>query len=192
MSRNRLFVAIPLDEKYTSQIENDLKYLDDYVWKKTTKENLHLTLLYIGDVEDNLIPYVEEIIENIVSRTRPISFMGGRSLIMQPDEPTMLWLKYDRNKYFENLVNDLEKYFKKIGSWEALKLRRTYKNNNQPIPHITLAKIRGGGMLDSLLPPIDISNKIESFTSRSIVLYRSNRDQITGNISYERLKEWVI
>lgn len=192
MDKQKIFIGIPLDEKTASLIEADLSYLDKEIWRATSKENLHITALYIGGVDANLIPYIEEIVENVAARTRPISFIGARAIVMRPDEPTMLWIKYDRSKYFESLVEDLEKYLRKIGTWESKKQKSYNKNSNLPIPHITIARVKGGGMADSLLPPIDISSKLESFTARSIALYRSNRDPITGNISYDLLKIWSV
>jgi 2'-5' RNA ligase len=188
----RLFIGIPIEDKYCDLIEDNLSELDSGEWNIVSPDNLHLTVLYIGAVDENLIPYIEEIIENICDRTKPISFMGARAIIMRPDEPTMLWIKYDRSKYFESLVADCEKYFKKIGTWEAKRQKAYNKNNNQPLPHITIGRINGGGMLDSLLPPIELSPRLDSFTARKIVLYRSNKDQITGNMNYARLKEWGV
>lgn len=188
MDKHRLFLGIPLDENYSSQIENKNSLLNLNIWRKIQKDNLHLTVLFIGDVDSEIIPYIEEISENIANRSRPFSFNGGRTKIMQPDKPTMLWIKFERNRWFELLVKDIEGCFKKIGTWEKVLARRQYGDSN-PIAHITLAKIKGGGMLDSLLPPFDTDAKTDSFTARKLALYESIRNN-NNETEYKILKEW--
>ncbi|MFW6030804.1 MAG: 2'-5' RNA ligase family protein, partial [Halanaerobiales bacterium] len=50
----RLFIAIPLSKKVKEQISNSMKYLQDKLTEKlkwVKKDNLHITLKYIGDID---------------------------------------------------------------------------------------------------------------------------------------------
>lgn len=181
----RLFIGIPLPDEYSKKILKLTEYLDDSVWRKTKEHNLHITALFVGEVDETLVPYIEEIVGNVVERIRPISFTGGREIIMQPDQPTMLWIKFDRSRYYENLVSELRGYFKKIGTWQKGQFK-----DKTPIAHITLARIKGGGMLDSLIPPLALSKDLESFTARKMVLYKVVRDKVSGESEYESLFEF--
>jgi 2'-5' RNA ligase len=167
--------------------------LEGELWRITPSENLHITVIFLGEVPEKVIPDLETIVGNIASRTRPFALTGGRTRIMQPDEPTMLWMRYERNPWFERLVSDAESCFKRIGTWERQrdrKQRKTKGGDRFAVPHMTLARIKGGGMLDSLLPPFDSTKYTETFMARKIALFSSRHDKKTGVTHYEKLAEW--
>ncbi len=192
----RLFIAIPLEDRVGLEIDELLFSLDVRSWSRTTKHDLHITALFLGDVFEQIIPDVKTIIGNIASRARPFALRGGRTLIMRPDEPTMLWIRYDRNQWFERLVADLESSFHRVGTWERKldrKQRKQGGGDRFPIPHITLARIRGGGMLDTLLPPLEATALMDNFVVRKIALYETVAGpKNEGAFHYEKLGEWTL
>ncbi|HXK38108.1 MAG TPA: 2'-5' RNA ligase family protein [Candidatus Paceibacterota bacterium] len=193
METKRLFIGLVIDQKLTDAIMQETISLEGGLWRITPASNLHITVIFLGDVLEGIIPDVKTIVENIASRTRPFALTGGRTRIMQPDEPTMLWMRYERNSWFERLVADAESCFKRIGTWERQldrKHRKTRGGDRYAIPHITLARVRGGGMLDSLLPPIESSRATELFMARKIALFSSQYDKKTEAAHYEKLGEW--
>lgn len=194
METKRLFLGIVIDEKMTHVLMSELIHLDQDLWKITPAENLHTTVIFLGDVSTRIIPDVETIVSNIASRTRPFALTGGRTRIMQPDEPTMLWMRYDRSTWFERLVTDAESCFKRIGTWERQLDRKHRKKGGDryPIAHVTLARIRGGGMLDSLLPPFESNKQTDAFMVRKIALFSSLFEKKTGVTHYEKLAEWEL
>lgn len=193
METKRLFIGLVIDQKTTDAIMLETTPLDAAYWRVAPPENLHITVLFLGDIGESIIPDVKTIVSNIASRTRPFALTGGRTRIMQPDEPTMLWLRYERNAWFERLVADAEACFKRIGTWEKKldrKHRKVSGGDRFPIPHITLARIEGGGMLDSLLPPFESDKYMETFMARKMALYYSYHDKKTGATHFEKLEEW--
>lgn len=195
METKRLFLGVVIDTKTSAAIIEKTAQLDPGYWNITPAENLHTTIIFLGDVYERIIPEVKTIAANIAARTRPFALMGGRTRIMQPDEPTMFWLRYERNQYFEKVVADAEACYHRIGTWEKQldrKQRKTKGGDRFPIPHITLARIKGGGMLDSLLPPFESDRLTESFMVRKIALFSSSHDKKTGRSHYEKLDEWEL
>ena len=194
METKRLFLGIVIDPKLARALAVELSSLDNEIWRVTQEENLHTTIIFLGDVSTRIIPDIETIAGNIASRTRPFALTGGRTRIMQPDEPTMLWMRYERNSWFERLVADAESCFRRIGTWEKQLDRKHRKKGGDrfPIPHITLARINGGGMLDSLLPPLEADKSTDAFMVRKIALFSSIFEKKAGTTHYEKLAEWEL
>lgn len=193
MDTKRLFVGLVIDQKMTDAIMGETQTLDGELWNITRPENLHITVIFLGDVFEKVIPDVKTIVANIASRTRPFALTEGRTRIMRPDEPTMLWMRYERNPRFEGLVADAETCFKRIGTWERQldrKHRKTKGGDRFPVPHMTLARIKGGGMLDSLLPPFESDKRMQTFMARKIALFSSEHEKRSGVTHYEKLAEW--
>jgi 2'-5' RNA ligase len=179
----------------TSTLTNEVGVLDPESWNITAPEDLHITVLFLGDVMETIIPDVQTIIGNIISRTHPFTLAGGRTLIMRPDEPTMLWMRYERNTSFERLVETMGESFKKIGTWERQldrKHRKIGSGERVPIPHITLARVKGGRMLESLLPPFEANTDEQTFVARKAALFSSVHEKKTGLTHYEKLAEWEL
>ncbi len=182
----RLFIAFKIPESYANKLLSESKKLDSSVWNVTDNNNLHITLLWLGDVPTFIIPDVIKILENITENINPISLNRAKAVIMMPQSPYMVWARYDKNKWFESLVLSIEKYFWKIGTWKNLRDRKQRKQSGEKItiPHITLARVKGREHSSSLICPIEIPDDMDSVKLSQIVLYESilnNRNEDTHN-----------
>ena len=104
-------------------------------WVK--KENLHLTLLFIGSVQDEEITQVCQIVKNIAQSQKPFSLRFERVCYGPPKTmpPRLIWLDLEKEP---GLLTLAEKLKQEIG--ESGILRKI--ENRAFSPHITLGRIK--------------------------------------------------
>ena len=157
--KRRLFIAINLPENIRNKL---IKYqekwvnLDSIRW--TRKNNLHLTLFFIGYVDDNEMYEICELIKQAVKKHEPFNITFQR-IVLGPinKTPKMFWLVGPENKEFSDLQNHLNEVILKI------------KSRLKSKPHITLARFKRG-LLDK-----DVNEDFRvQFSVNSIEIMQSN------------------
>ncbi len=132
----RLFIAIELPEMVREPLADSLK--DSVIIKKkkarlTSKENLHITLKFLGDVQQDKRGDLQAAIANSVGGIGPFELkIHSGGVFPAIKKPRILWAGFDISKELSVLVNNLENEFEKIGFSKDLKPFQ---------PHITLARI---------------------------------------------------
>ncbi len=132
----RLFIAIELPEMIRKPLSDSLK--DSVIIKKkkarlTSKENLHITLKFLGDVQQDKRGDLQAAIANSVGGIGPFELkIHSGGVFPAIKKPRILWAGFDLSKELSILVNNLENEFEKIGFSKDLKPFQ---------PHITLARI---------------------------------------------------
>ncbi|HOU19021.1 MAG TPA: RNA 2',3'-cyclic phosphodiesterase [Flexilinea sp.] len=132
----RLFIAIELPEMIRKPLSDSLK--DSVIIKKkkarlTSKENLHITLKFLGDVQQDKRGDLQTAIANSIGGIGPFELkIHSGGVFPTIKKPRILWAGFDISKELSVLVNNLENEFEKIG----------YSKDLKPFqPHITLARI---------------------------------------------------
>lgn len=104
-------------------------------WVET--ENLHLTLLFIGEVKDEVLPAILQAVEeaargqeNFVVKFQRVCYGPGRAF-----PPRLIWVEGERNKILADLVERLKKEVLKRGVLKQVEERPF-------VPHLTLARIK--------------------------------------------------
>jgi len=144
---SRLFYAIPscndIREKFRI-IKSQNRELAETRW--IPEENHHITVFFLGEVISENISTLVRLMDVFLETTQDFelkfdqfSLEGGR-----PGHPSMLWARFEKNSGFINLSN-------KIGA-EVSSLISVTPKFMEPVPHITLARIRSGP-----LPVININ-----------------------------------
>ncbi len=100
MQTIRSFIAIPIADEIRRRVErfvNQLQTIDEGAVKWVPMDNLHLTLKFLGDVDNRLVPDVCKALRNSVAESSPfeLSFQGGggfpdlyRARVLWVDIPT--------------------------------------------------------------------------------------------------------
>lgn len=102
-------------------------------------DNLHITLVFLGDVEDNKISEISRVIRGIAQNFQPfnISFDNIR-IGPNFNAPRMIWLSGFSNKFLSKLV------------WQIIeglvKIKIRLKNNRSFTLHVTLARAISSGL----------------------------------------------
>lgn len=96
-SKFRVFIALKIDQKVT-QLANDvirhLKAAYQERFRAVKPSGFHITLLYLGDIEDGLILSVNKEVSDICDLTPPIKFaVNGFGVFPTWSRPNVLWLR---------------------------------------------------------------------------------------------------
>ncbi len=119
-------------------------------------ENLHITLFFIGKVEEPEIPSLSELLSRIGSSTKPFSLQLERYCYAPEGKPRMIWAQFETNVSFTALANTIKK---QVG------FLREDEEKKEPLPHATLARMKHLPATDrlKLLPAPSLVMSINSF-----------------------------
>lgn len=137
MSRIRTFVAIDVDAPLRRQVQDLIKTLSNTCtgvsW--VAPQNVHLTLKFLGDVEDKDVYDVCRTVESAVAAWSPFRVpCRGVGAFPNLDRPRTVWLGLeDRDDRLAELQQAVENAFAKKG----------YPRETRPFrPHITIGRVR--------------------------------------------------
>jgi len=130
----RTFMAVRTNTK----IEEQVTKLQDFLkangffgsWPK--KENAHLTLFFFGEIEDQKISVVENLMDKIVPPFKPFSLKVSEiGLFPNKGLPRVVWMKCEGNEILD-LYKDLNVELKKHG----------FSFEERFTPHLTVGRLK--------------------------------------------------
>ncbi len=144
----RSFIAIELSETLKNELarlQQELKKCGaDVRWVKP--ENIHLTLKFLGDIEEQIVEDVVKIIQGTCSTFKPFSLdIKGTGLFPNPRSPRALWVGVNGSEdviRFQGEIND---------RMSALGFKREKRRFT---PHLTLGRFKSPQDKDPLLEKI--------------------------------------
>ncbi|KAB2846696.1 MAG: RNA 2',3'-cyclic phosphodiesterase [Melioribacteraceae bacterium] len=169
---NRLFISADLDEEIKNiiiKIRDEIYGFDRNI-KWETKDKLHFTLKFLGEVEQNKNHFIISELEKVTKNYKTINCsFASFGLFKKGVNPSILWLGINYNNDFNNLAKTINN---NLFNYGFPKESRTFK------PHLTLLRIKGkedlkgiNDFLDYKLPEIKFNiNKLSLMKSE---LHRS-------------------
>lgn len=133
MLQRRLFVGVPISSLLATRLSKEMAAWPKEVFLKTDKNNLHVTLFFLGFVRENLVPEICEKVRAL-SETREsfeIEFSGIRFL-PTPEDAKMVWLAGEPSNELRDLKTALERELSFIVPAEP----KVYR------PHVTLSRMK--------------------------------------------------
>ncbi len=114
----RCFIAIELPEAVKSAlsgIEEELKRTGaDVRWVKP--ENIHLTLKFLGNIEDSKAEKIADIMEKICNRCRPFEIeIKGAGMFPNTKSPRVLWSGLENSNVLKSLQEEIDEGMEAIG-----------------------------------------------------------------------------
>ena len=152
----RLFLSIALTDALREQIvqcREDIKrtcftreQLQRMRWINETE--YHVTQYFIGEVSSNRVDELKNVVQPIAASTNPFSLTTDRFEFKPNANPRLLWLRFHSNESFAALQKNLH---------NALVETDLSQNqiNDDPIPHVTLIRLKQVKPLNNELPPLE-------------------------------------
>ncbi len=153
----RAFIAIPLPKELKERIYSSIKDLSIGGVKFVEKENYHLTLLFLGYIDE--VEDIKIALNSINREKRELRIINTGFFPKQ--RPRVVWLGVNNVEYLQKLHEEV--------------VKTTGIMSDKPFkPHITIARIRDYSIDSANLIVERIKNLInQSFIADRIVLYQS-------------------
>ncbi len=146
----RVFVAFPLPVVWIESfipISKKNSALEKFRW--TPVENLHITLFFIGEVEEKNLQLISSALNKTFLGQPAIQlFFESIELRGKKESPSMLWGKFRMSETFTLLAEKIHESVK-----ELMTIKVVHKD---PVPHCTLARIKPGAEINLLKTEISI------------------------------------
>ena len=133
----KIFIAINPNQEIKKRLFKYQSNFSDLPVRWTKRENLHITLSFLGKTKDELIPSIISSTEEVCLERSPFSLEFDK-ICYGPTEqnPRMIWIKGKKSKEIGELRSDLEKGLSSMPRQETSDFRSGFS------PHITLGRLR--------------------------------------------------
>lgn len=167
----RTFFAVDIEEEIKTSISlliNRFQKMEKNIrWVKT--ENIHLTIYFFGEVQDNDLNELEIILQNVVKGLQPFTVtVKGLSAFPSVERPRVVWIGV------QNPMRELNAIFDGINSGlleTELKIKKDVKGYT---PHLTIGRVKGKydkRIITEIQDERD--TKFGTFRVENIILYQS-------------------
>ena len=126
----RTFIAVELDPGFRGKIREIQDRFSYFNLKFVDPELVHITLKFLGDVEESRIPLISAALDSILCEPFEAR-VGGLGTFPKPSNPKVLWLGAAGN--FRALHEDVE---------NLLEPFKFDKDNREFTAHATLARVK--------------------------------------------------
>ncbi len=142
----RLFIALPLSRQVQEQLGRlilPLKEKGGQV-KWVEPKNIHLTVRFLGDTEQELVPAIAEQIDAVTSRFQPVETMIDRlGGFPNLNRPRVIWVGIsEKTETLSEMAAQMEQGMRQLGFEPEKKRFRS---------HLTLGRVRRPQGLDQLI-----------------------------------------
>jgi len=166
----RAFIAIELDEpvrRGLADLQEDLERSGaDVKWVKPA--NLHLTVKFLGQVEDETVRRVNEIMEKAVEGVAPFGLrIAGAGSFPRGRRPRVVWVAaHEVGSALEAIHRRLEKGLASVG---------VAPDGRRFVAHVTLGRVRSGRRAERLADGIDraADREFGEVTVNALTLFES-------------------
>ena len=140
-------------------IDSDLKFVK--------LDNLHITLKFLGDIDEELVPEIESYMKKAVEGHEPFEIdLKGTGVFPNYRRISVVWAGLDRTEPLADIAEKLDSGLEMMG---FRKERRGFS------PHVTIARV--GNTLDTIGLPETVrgfeSTEFASFRVEKIILKKS-------------------
>lgn len=147
----RLFVSIPTNDFLKNALEGykKLYLVKNFRW--LPRENFHITVCFLGEVDETEIPTVIEKIKKI-SESTPVFTLEFSGIVFGPPGKSkrMVWGLFSPSSVFAEIVDKISTIW---GGEEP--------EERKPIPHVTMARIKDSKSMRGIdLKQLQLENKI--------------------------------
>ena len=147
MSTFRGFIAIEINA--TSSIlefEKEIKKTGADI-KLVEPQNIHITLKFLGDIEETLIDKIERIMKDAVKEIKPFTMkLNETGVFPNNNYVRVIWIGIKEAQIIETIVKTIDEHLSKLG---FKKEKRGFS------PHLTIARVKSAKNKQRLLETIE-------------------------------------
>lgn len=169
MATLRLFIAIEMPTEIKSQIANVISELRsaqaEVRWEQP--EKLHITLKFLGETSEDLLPQIVLLLEGVAEKTSPFTIKySGLGCFPNIHEPRIVWVGVDDiTDKIQPLVASIETEMASIGLEKEIKAFH---------PHVTIGRMKSRKNMSTLLRTMEsITLESQPMSITEIVLIKS-------------------
>ncbi len=166
MTGRRLFIALPVADRLAAEHSGSIyRALDKYnnILKTVTPVNLHITMKFLGDVDEDTGAKMIELFSSLEAPGRINYILKGLGCFPSISSPSVIWggIECDMKK-MSDLFSRIEEFCATFGF---------NKETRRFVPHLTFARVRRGK---------DVPSVLKDFI-------RSSKEQVYGESVFDRL-----
>lgn len=176
----RTFLALELPEEIRRRLISLQKEIlpGDYNWEK--EEKLHLTLKFIGDIEEKIVYDLCKSLNFLLKSQSFFCKLDKLGIFYKFNEPSILWVGLKAEPLIKELFQKIEKALSEFGIKEE---KRKFK------AHITLLRFKNKKISDNDIKRIKEFNIFdEEFICSTVTLYKSKL--LSSGSIYNKLVEF--
>lgn len=180
MQTRRLFLGIPLSPALARRLEREMRVFEGWPIIPTRKQNLHVTVLFLGFVAEENLPDIVTAVQAAVIGVEPFELRFER-IGFYPDDlhPTAVFLSGEEQSTLLTLRQNLDR---ELGY--LVPEKKSFR------PHVTLGKIRRG-RYEALTEKPNFTKEVNLVEPvSSIVLFESVSEE--GKREYTPLEEFSL
>lgn len=143
--KRRIFTALPLDREFSKAFA---RYRDAYgkipYLRWVPVKNFHITLVFIGAVDEEKMPNVFQAVESVASRTAPFALVFDSVIYAPPERrhKSMVWGMFKDSAEYDTLVEETIAALEDTTLPEDTFARQKNGKGKQKSVHTTLARFR--------------------------------------------------
>ncbi len=147
MSQFRGFIAVDINVipkiiEFEKEIENSGANV-----KLVEPKNIHITLKFLGDTDEQLIDDIGEIIKSSTEEIKPFNIqLTGTGVFPNPNYIRIVWIGMENHEQIEIIAKKIDDKILELGFERE---RRGFS------PHLTIARVRSAKNKDKLLQVVE-------------------------------------
>jgi len=165
----RSFIAIEIPDFIRSQVadlQDEMRRLHSHVsW--VAPRNIHVTMKFLGNIQESLVLQIGNILGEVSSRTRPFEItIENLGFFPNPRRPRVLWVGVtDRQQRLKSLFQEIEKGLLPLG---FMREKRGFT------PHLTIGRVRNSRGINEVVDKMRSYHfPSQSFAAKEAVLLKS-------------------
>ncbi|GBD93722.1 2',5' RNA ligase family [bacterium BMS3Abin05] len=165
----RSFIAIEIPKVIRDKIADlqyELRRIPAQVsWVKP--KNIHVTLKFLGEIQESLVPRIEEMLQEISAKTVPFEIMIEETgFFPNARRPRVLWVGvHEEDRHLSRFFAEIERGLLPLGFANE---KRGFK------PHLTIGRVRHPGGIEEIISKMqEGSFQAQSFLAQEVVFVKS-------------------
>ncbi len=158
--KHRLFIAVKIPDEIQNKIIKSISIPKNF--KIIKPENLHVTILFLGDTDEETIPQINKTLQEISNKFESFNLeISGFGQFPSNGYPRIIYITGDKGKQeLSLLAEEIRNKMKPLG----------YIDDKNFEYHVTVARMKFKSPEKAILPPLDTKY---NFKTDKIILFKS-------------------